>query len=89
MDRGPGGLLSMGSHRVRHVWSNLAAAAAARRKTKRETKYQERNENGYNFEIRILKHCVEKKANKIYDAFETVGFVVYKSFSLFSRVILQ
>ena len=25
----PGGLLSMGSHRVRHDWSNLAAAAAA------------------------------------------------------------
>ena len=24
----PGGLLSMGSHRVRHDWSNLAAAAA-------------------------------------------------------------
>ena len=25
----PGGLLSMGSHRVRHDWSALAAAAAA------------------------------------------------------------
>ena len=25
----PGGLLSMGSHRVRHDWSNLVAAAAA------------------------------------------------------------
>ena len=25
---GPGGLLSMGSHRVRHGWSDLAAAAA-------------------------------------------------------------
>ena len=25
----PGGLLSMGSHRVGHNWSNLAAAAAA------------------------------------------------------------
>ena len=25
----PGGLLSMGSHRVRHDWSKLAAAAAA------------------------------------------------------------
>ena len=25
----PGGLLSMGSHRVGHDWSNLAAAAAA------------------------------------------------------------
>ena len=25
----PGGLLSMGSHRVRHDWSNLAATAAA------------------------------------------------------------
>ena len=25
----PGGLLSMGSHRVRHNWSDLAAAAAA------------------------------------------------------------
>ena len=25
----PGGLLSMGSHRVRHDWSNLAAAAAS------------------------------------------------------------
>ena len=25
----PGGLLSMGSHRVRHDWSNLATAAAA------------------------------------------------------------
>ena len=25
---GPGGLLSMGSHRVRHDWSNLAAVAA-------------------------------------------------------------
>ena len=25
----PGGLPSMGSHRVRHDWSNLAAAAAA------------------------------------------------------------
>ena len=27
----PGGLLSMGSHRVRHDWSDAAAAAAARR----------------------------------------------------------
>ena len=27
-DRGAGGLLSMGSHRVRHNWSDLAAAAA-------------------------------------------------------------
>ena len=27
--REPGGLSSMGSHRVRHDWSNLAAAAAA------------------------------------------------------------
>ena len=27
----PGGLLSMGSHRVGHDWSNLAAAAAATR----------------------------------------------------------
>ena len=27
--RAPGGLPSMGSHRVRHSWSNLAAAAAA------------------------------------------------------------
>ena len=26
-DRGPGGLPSMGSHRVRHDWSNWAAAA--------------------------------------------------------------
>ena len=26
----PGGLSSMGSHRVRHDWSDLAAAAAAR-----------------------------------------------------------
>ena len=25
----PGGLLSMGSHRVRHDWSDLAAAVAA------------------------------------------------------------
>ena len=25
----PGGLLSVGSHRVRHDWSDLAAAAAA------------------------------------------------------------
>ena len=25
----PGGLYSMGSHRVRHDWSDLAAAAAA------------------------------------------------------------
>ena len=25
----PGGLLSMGSHRVRHDWNDLAAAAAA------------------------------------------------------------
>ena len=26
----PGGLLSMGSHRARHDWSDLAAAAAER-----------------------------------------------------------
>ena len=29
----PGGLLSMGSHRVGHDWSDLAAAAAAKRKS--------------------------------------------------------
>ena len=28
----PGGLLSMGSHRVRHDWSDLAVAAAASKK---------------------------------------------------------
>ena len=32
----PGGLLSMGSHRVRHDWSDLAAAAAAARKPREE-----------------------------------------------------
>ena len=32
----PGGLLSMGSHRVRHNWSELAAAAAAEGKRNRE-----------------------------------------------------
>ena len=31
-DGQPGGLMSMGSHRVRHDWSDLAAAAAARHK---------------------------------------------------------
>ena len=30
-DGQPGGLTSMGSHRVRHDWSDLAAAAAAAR----------------------------------------------------------
>ena len=30
----PGGLLSMGSHRVIHDWSDLAAAAAVQPKTK-------------------------------------------------------
>ena len=29
----PGGLPSMGSHRIRHDWSNLAAAAAIRHVT--------------------------------------------------------
>ena len=33
----PGGLPSMGSHRVRHDWSNLAAAAAAEPQTKLPT----------------------------------------------------
>ena len=32
----PGGLLSMGSHRVGHDWSDLAAAAAARQKQRNE-----------------------------------------------------
>ena len=38
----PGGLLSMGSHRVRHDWSDLVAAAAARKETVRE-----RDVNGF------------------------------------------
>ena len=33
----PGRLLSMGSHRVGHDWSDLAAAAAAANKNHRET----------------------------------------------------
>ena len=35
----PGGLPSMGSHRVRHDWSDLAAAANERAITKRKTPY--------------------------------------------------
>ena len=31
----PGGLLSMGLHRVGHDWSDLAAAAAAERNTQK------------------------------------------------------
>jgi len=44
---GPGGLLSMGSHRVRHDWSNLEAAAAAAKKqfTKWETKQETKKVN--------------------------------------------
>ena len=34
----PGGLLSMGSHRVGHDWSNLAAAAAGQHTGKRQCK---------------------------------------------------
>ena len=34
----PGGLPSMGSHRVRHNWSGLAAAAAAAAMQKQEVK---------------------------------------------------
>ena len=35
----PGGLLSMGLHRVRHDWSDLAVAAAALKKSKKKPKY--------------------------------------------------
>ena len=37
----PGGLLSMGSHRVRHEWSDLAAAAAAAEYIMRNTGLEE------------------------------------------------
>ena len=38
----PGGLPSMGSHRVRHDWSNLAAAAAAKEDNQGEGKWYQR-----------------------------------------------
>ena len=37
---GPGGLQSMGSHRVRHDWSDLAAAAAAGKHSSPRRKWQ-------------------------------------------------
>ena len=40
----PGGLPSMGSHRVRHDWSDLAAAAAAREADDNNKKWQEYTE---------------------------------------------
>ena len=36
----PGGLPSMGSHRVRHDWSDLAAAAAAHNSSKKSSQYK-------------------------------------------------
>ena len=36
-----GGLPSMGSHRVRHDWSDLVAAAAATMKKKQEVRLQQ------------------------------------------------
>ena len=45
----PGGLLSMGSHRVRHDRSDLAAAAAAASAaSKRLTKKKEHKKDSYN-----------------------------------------
>lgn len=42
-----------------------------RRKNKRERKYQEKSENGFNFEICNFKLLhQEKKANKIYNTFK-------------------
>ena len=39
----PGGLLSMGLHRVRHDWNNLAAAAAALKKKKKRLRFAFKN----------------------------------------------
>ena len=57
----PGGLPSMGSHRVEHHWSDLAAAAAARQ----IRKYFKMNENKDTTDTTYgtqLKHCLEISA---------------------------
>ena len=53
----PGGLPSMGSHRVGHDWSNLAAAAAGAKKKKKKPAhvYWRSNRSWYSFKEKVLK----------------------------------
>ena len=48
----PGGLLSMGLHRVGHDWSDLAAAAAAAGKTTRPFRY-DLNQIPYDYTVEV------------------------------------
>ena len=47
MTAGPGGVPSMGSHRIGHDWSDLAAAAAAAAAAAEDILPQGMQENGY------------------------------------------
>ena len=58
----PGGLLSMGSHRVRHNWSNLAAAAAAKGKKGRGETFEKQVKLTFPYDYLWTNTCT---ANKI------------------------
>ena len=57
----PGGLPSMGSHRVGHDWSDLAAAAAHSLKINKCIKYMPLSENCKSFASLIIQYKWQKK----------------------------
>ena len=67
----PGGLPSMGFHRVRHDWSDLAAAAAAAEKENKTSRGTECTEEGVPADVgslggamRLILQVLEKTANQ-------------------------
>jgi len=66
----PGGLLSMGSRRIGHDWSDLAAAAA--------TASQEYNIMQSNSGATFSKYSIEEKLTRLYSAKLSLIYQVYR-----------
>ena len=71
----PGGLPSMGSHRVGHDWSNLAAAAVEHKKRKKESKAFRQNSEGFLKKIISITKNTFKSTTKASFFSKTLGFL--------------
>ena len=77
----PGGLLSMGSHRVGHDWSDLAAAAAG---SEWSLKFPEDGDVAVN--IPLLSHCTRQCGFAFFSRINTELLKCHDSFSLFGDI---
>ena len=80
----PGGLRSMGLHRVRHDWSNLAEAAAAACSMWHLSSPTRDQFEPFALEAQSLNHWTAKEVLREFVSWQTVKWFPHLSLSLFS-----